>query len=301
MPDHADRLARALLSLDGLSIGDAFGERYFGRPDLVLPAIRDRVLAPAPWRWTDDTAMAISIVDVLGAEGRVDPDRLAVAFGERYAADPRRGYGGTAHEILADLHFGRPWREVAAAVFDGTGSMGNGGAMRVAPVGAWFADDLDRVVEEARTSALPTHAHPDGQAGAIATAVAAAVAWQERGTANGLRILEAAHACTPEGPTRYGLVQALRLREEGASVEAAARVLGTGWKVISSDTVPFALFCASRHLDNFVEGMWTTVSGLGDRDTTCAIVGGILALAVGPEGIPAEWRAAREPLPGGVG
>jgi len=31
-------------------------------------------------------------------------------------------------------------------------------------------------------------------------------------------------------------------------------------------------------------------------DTTCAIVGGIVALAVGPEGIPADWLAARESL-----
>ena len=42
--------------------------------------------------------------------------------------------------------------------------------------------------------------------------------------------------------------------------------------------------------------MWTTASALGDVDTTCAIVGGIVALAVGSEGIPAEWLARREPL-----
>lgn len=48
--------------------------------------------------------------------------------------------------------------------------------------------------------------------------------------------------------------------------------------------------------------MWTTVSGLGDRDTTCAIVGGILALRSGAGPIPRDWLAAREPLealPGG--
>ena len=38
------------------------------------------------------------------------------------------------------------------------------------------------------------------------------------------------------------------------------------------------------------------VSGLGDRDTTCAIVGGVVALACGAERIPAEWLSAREPL-----
>jgi ADP-ribosylglycohydrolase len=43
--------------------------------------------------------------------------------------------------------------------------------------------------------------------------------------------------------------------------------------------------------------MWQTVSALGDRDTTCAIVGGIVSVQLGENGIPAEWRAAREPLP----
>jgi len=38
-------------------------------------------------------------------------------------------------------------------------------------------------------------------------------------------------------------------------------------------------------------------TGLGDVDTTCAIVGGIVALATGKEGIPADWVARRECLP----
>jgi ADP-ribosylglycohydrolase len=44
-------------------------------------------------------------------------------------------------------------------------------------------------------------------------------------------------------------------------------------------------------------GTWTTVSVLGDRDTTCAIVGGIVACSVGEAGIPAAWLQARKPLP----
>jgi hypothetical protein len=38
------------------------------------------------------------------------------------------------------------------------------------------------------------------------------------------------------------------------------------------------------------------VSALGDRDTTCAIVGGIVALKVGYAGLPLDWRSARESL-----
>jgi ADP-ribosylglycohydrolase len=55
------------------------------------------------------------------------------------------------------------------------------------------------------------------------------------------------------------------------------------------------LWCAAYQLDDYKEGLWQAVAGLGDRDTTCAIVGGILALSCG--GIPTEWKGRREPLP----
>ena len=41
--------------------------------------------------------------------------------------------------------------------------------------------------------------------------------------------------------------------------------------------------------------MWSTVSALGDRDTTCAIVGGVLACDIRAT-IPEDWLSAREPL-----
>lgn len=293
--DTAERLARARLALDGLSVGDAFGERFFGRPEDVVPRIEARTLpGSAPWRWTDDTAMAAAIVDVLATFEEIDEAALASAFGRRYLADPARGYGGTAHGILTQLALGAPWRPVAQAVFDGQGSCGNGGGMRAAPVGAYFADSLERVVVEARRSAVVTHAHPDGQAGAIAVAVAAALAWRHHeAPLPAARLLAEVHRWTPAGPTRDGLEAAAVLGP--VPVAAAARALGTGQRVISSDTVPFALWCAANSLHSFEDALWLTVAGLGDRDTTCAMVGGIVALAVGA--VPSRFLAAREPLP----
>jgi ADP-ribosylglycohydrolase len=49
-------------------------------------------------------------------------------------------------------------------------------------------------------------------------------------------------------------------------------------------------------MGDFAEAMWTTASVGGDIDTNCAIVGGIVALSCGREGIPVEWLAAREAL-----
>lgn len=295
--DHARRMDRVRTALEGLSVGDALGECFFcPRP---RTAIEQRRLPPGPWQYTDDTAMAISICEILDQCGRIDQGLLAEWFAHRYRLEPGRGYGAMAHRILWAIGAGVAWQEASSAAFDGQGSMGNGGSMRVAPVGAYFAEDLEAAAENARASAEVTHAHSEGQAGAIAVAVAAAEAWRLGRAGDGRRrtgILEAAIERTPEGATRDGLVQArqLSLREP---VETAARTLGNGSRVVSYDTVPFAVWCAARHLDNYEEAFWATVSGLGDRDTTCAIVGGIVALAVGREGIPGAWIRTREHLP----
>ena len=289
---HGDRLAAARRSLHGLSVGDAFGERFFGQPERVLAMIESRTLPTPPWKYTDDTVMAISIVDVLAESRRVDPDRLADLFVRRYRRDPSRGYGATAHEVLSAIGAGIPWPTAAARPFDGTGSMGNGAAMRAAPIGAYFAPDYRVVVDAARVSAAVTHAHPDGQAGAIAVAVAAA--WVTRGAGSVRQLFEAVLEHTPDGDTRSGIARAERVADS-IHVRDAASTLGNGSSVISSDTVPYCIWCVARHLDRFEDAMWTTVSGLGDRDTTCAIVGGIVAMHPQAQ-IPQEWSEAREPL-----
>lgn len=289
--------ARARLCLEGLSVGDAFGERFFVSPDVVDTLIDERAMPRAPWHWTDDTAMALSVVETLCDVGRVDPDDLARRFAQRYMRDPHRGYGGTAHEILQAIAGGESWRVAAQAAFGGQGSMGNGGAMRAGPVGAYFADDLGRVVAEARASASPTHAHPEGQAGAIAVAVAAALARRSRGkTVPATEVLLGAVAeHTPPGATHDGLRRACTI-PASEDARAAARALGSGSQVISADTVPFALWCAARHLDDFEGALWTTVAGLGDRDTTCAIVGSVVIMRTGLASVPPAFREAREPL-----
>src|SRR5882724_1513923 len=95
-PDHAARMERVRLSLDGLSVGDAFGQRFFYPPS-VESLIAERALPKPPWPYTDDTEMALAIVEILHRRGRIDQDELAGTFARRYRANPRRGYGGTAH------------------------------------------------------------------------------------------------------------------------------------------------------------------------------------------------------------
>src|SRR4051794_15585275 len=105
--------ARACLALDGLSIGDAFGQHALRGPAPPRRALATRELPRAPWRWSDDTAMALALCGVLASHGRVEQDALAAAFAREYSARPDRGYGGVARWILKQIADGVPWREVA--------------------------------------------------------------------------------------------------------------------------------------------------------------------------------------------
>jgi len=61
--------------------------------------------------------------------------------------------------------------------------------------------------------------------------------------------------------------------------------------------VPLCLWIASRLSHDYEAALWETVAALGDRDTTCAIVGGMVCAQTGVEAIPPVWRCAREALP----
>jgi ADP-ribosylglycohydrolase len=286
-PHNEQRLARARESLEGLSVGDAFGE---------LHGYRHIPLIKGTWYFTDDTNMALSIYEILRQYGEIDQDALAVSFGAQY--DPQRGYGPAMHMLLRQYRAGYRWFDTAKKVFNGSGSFGNGSAMRVAPVGAYFADDLAQAAKQARLSAEVTHAHSEGAAGAMAVAVAAAVAYNLRGQEPLSRpaFIDAVMPFVPDSEVKDGLQRARDLAS-GASIRDAVGVLGNGGYVTCQDTVPFVLWCVGEALYDYEEALWLTASGGGDRDTTCAMVGGIVASYTGVESIPAVWRQRREKLP----
>jgi ADP-ribosylglycohydrolase len=285
------RLALALDSLAGLSVGDALGAQYFvpgNKPSDLLDA---RVPDP-PWEWTDDTEQACCLVATLD-DGDFDRDAFAQLLGSVF--EPYRGYGPGAVVMLRQIREGLPWPIAAAAAFDGQGSCGNGAAMRAAPLGAWHADSLPHAAAQAVRAAEVTHAHPEGIAGGVAVSVAAAFAAAAR--LNGHRpergqLLRAAAAHTAASVVRDGLASPYP-----RSVAEAAERLGNGGQATAQDTVPFALWVADRYLDDYPAAVAACVVAGGDVDTTAAIAGGVVAAYTGIEGIPGGWLANRETLP----
>ncbi|MCW2912661.1 MAG: hypothetical protein JWN52_729 [Actinomycetia bacterium] len=286
--------ALAADSLAGLSVGDAFGDQFFMLANRDVS--RRDGLPAAPWVWSDDTEMACSVVDVLHRLGRIDQDTLAMAFASRM--DMGRRYGAGALELLELVRDGADWRRASAESFGGNGSYGNGAAMRVAPLGAWFRGDLERAAAQAALSAAVTHAHPEGIAGAIAVAVAASHVAASR--AEGVRpdtseVIDAVLDHLPAGYVRSGLERARRMPQ--ATAAQAAWELGNGSRITAQDTVPFALWAATRHLGDYEAAVRACVVVGGDMDTTAAIAGGVVGAHLGADAIPVAWRAAREPLP----
>ena len=308
MNEHEQRLQVAREVLDGLSVGDALGEAlsyqcYRARELADFSTYRDGSV-----RYTDDTEMAIGLFEQLDAAGEIDEGRLAWRFASRFRADPERGYGRMARHILREIGAGVPWREAASGAFGGSGSFGNGAAMRVAPLGAYFADDPARITEAAGRSARVTHWHREGIAGAIAVAqaVGAAVRARSREQADAEitdGIWESVLRNTPEGVVFDRLKIARNLNGAPGS---AARELGNGAEISVQDTVPFCIWNAARCIGNFEgeatyrEALLSTVEVDGDCDTNAAIVGGIVAGRLGPAGIPEGWLRVREGLPPGI-
>lgn len=298
---HTDSLARAAASLEGLALGDAFGDRLFfdnytfqRSPDEAPFA--DRRLPGGRWAYTDDTQMALSVVETLARHGRIDQDALAHSFGARF--ERGRGYGPAMYDLLPQLRAGVPWQAASRSLFGGQGSYGNGGAMRIAPLGAYCADDLATVAEQAALATEVTHAHPEAIAGAVAVAVAAALAWQTCAdpSAGGPAFLDQVLGWVPASLVRERIAQVRGLGPD-TPVWDVVRAVGNGSGVTAQDTVAFCLWCAAHALDDYVAALWRTADGLGDIDTTCAIVGGIVAARVGVAGLPPDWLARREPLP----
>ena len=290
-PASAQRFERALASLRGLAVGDALGSQFF--VPVNHPLLKRRGLPSGTWQWTDDTEMASSVVAVLAVHGRIDQDALARSFADHHDFD--RGYGPAVNRLLRLVREGGDWRELASALFQGQGSWGNGSAMRIAPLGAWYADDPEQATHQAEISSYTTHQHREAVVGAMAVAAAAALAASSAGPPTPTELLDGVIDLVPRSAVGAGLRRARDMLDYDDTGTVAA-VLGNGRRTSAHDTVPFALWSAARHLGDFEQAFWGTAQAGGDVDTTCAIVGGIVA--AGATGAPpADWLERTEELP----
>ena len=286
-PSHLnDAVAGALL---GTFVGDALGMPYEGMAPTAVPERLDMVEARrGRGTYTDDTEMMIVLAESLLEHGSVDEERLAQAFVERF--DPSRGYGAGTLEVLAGWRRGVPVDTAAQRLFGGEGSLGNGAAMRIAPIAVLFADSPDELQDQAERSARLTHAHP--LAVDAATVQAAAVAAALRGE----DLLAAARATAKQSVMRRQLDRVAALVGSRLGPEHAGDLLGNS--ALGHESVPTAIFAVASH-GEFEQAVSFAVRCGGDTDTLGAMAGALAGAAFGRTAIPARWLDALENGPRG--
>lgn len=284
--------AKYLGCMLGSALGDAIGELAFRFPE--EGRLRAAIAAAPRLRYTDDTAMAIGLAESLAEVGGLDPHHLGRTFHRHFNREPWRGYASGPPAIFQLVEkSGLAYDQAARSLFGGQGSLGNGAAMRVAPLALFFHDAPD-LYNKAVASAAVTHAHPLAQDGAAVQAAAVAMAVhldpQNPFPRNAFlrRILRLAKV--PEIKEKLSLVRAL-LKGKVPGPEAA-RILGKS--VMIHESLPFALYAFLARPHSFEDCLLLAVLSGGDRDTLGAMAGAISGAYLGVAAITALWREKLE-------
>ena len=266
--------------LVGLAVGDALGSRFeaqsadhirgrFPTGKHLINYVTDEI-----W-YTDDTQMAIGVAESLADHGQIIEDRLCESFVANYM--PSRGYGRGARAVLDAMEDGADYRSVAAKQFPG-GSFGNGAAMRVAPVGLFFRNDPQMVLDQSRLSALPTHLHPLGIEGAQLLALAVAHASNTEQFDRDAFFADLLHHCqSSEYRNKLERATKIQTADELSS-------LGNGIEALESVPTAIASFALTPH--SYQETIANVIVLGGDTDTLAAMAGAVSGAYLGMAAIP---------------
>ena len=231
----------------GTIIGDIIGSAY------EFSGYKGKAFSPLfhpKSRFTDDTICTVGVAQAL--LDNADPATTLIAWCDRYAEN-----GGWGRAFAQWFTASKPTPY---------GSWGNGGAMRVSPVG-FLATSEEAVITMSDAVTNITHNHPE--AVASAQAVALAVFWARQGVR--------AEDIAARLAERYGYPLHLTPDDIRPGYKRTER---------ASDSVPQAISCA-LHAVSYEDAIRNAVSLGGDSDTIAAIAGGI---AEARFGIPDEIK-----------
>ncbi|MCB2185197.1 MAG: ADP-ribosylglycohydrolase family protein [Deltaproteobacteria bacterium] len=300
-PPPAFSFSRLAGTALGTMCGDALGMPVEGWTPQAIRQAHGRLDRFLPGRlpagnYTDDSEMMLALLESLVLCQGLDPADLAQRFAANF--DPRRGYGARIFGVVERIRAGMAWDQV------GTDSFGNGAAMRVGVLGAYFAPDEETLLPAALDQGRITHQHPQGLAGAAAQALAVGLACR-LGAAGQARdqaafvVHLAARVAAVDAHTAARLAALPPLAGLG---EDAARARLSGeytCDVTAPESVPPALG-SFLWADSAADAIVLAVSLGGDTDTIGAMAGALAGAYWGVENLPPRWLKTLEDGPRGA-
>lgn len=284
----------------GLLIGTAIGDAL-GLPAEGLSRRRVQRLYQGNWRHrlvfgrgmiSDDTEHTAFVAQSL-LRYPDSPERFARRLGwylRGWLLSLPAGIGFATLRAILKLWLGFPPNH------SGVYSAGNGPAMRVAAIGAFFAHHPQRRAAYVAVSTRITHTDPKALTGA--TAIAELAAWIVRDRLTGRPSLATFIAllrrCGPDDAEWQTLVDAIEqaARENRTVAELAEKMgLAQGVTGYIYHTVPIAVYAWFQHDGDYRPTLTAVLNCGGDTDTVGAIAGALAGATVGESGIPEEWKA----------
>jgi poly(ADP-ribose) glycohydrolase ARH3 len=280
----------------GGALGDAVGELASSHGD--YGSLIDWIGEGDMLRYTDDTAMSIGLAEALTKSGGgINEEAIGTIFQRNYVREPWRNYSQSLTSIFAAVKRHEiSFSEAAGWLHHGNGSMGNGAAMRNAPLGLLFRNS-DRLREFAEQTARITHTHEIGVDGAAIMAWAAA----QLANLDPKAKFPFASFCTgivsfaQSKIMRLRLVQVIELIAGNAPPEKAAAVLELSQtpelelSQTVAESLPYALYSFLAHRKSFKECVYCAVLQGGERDTIGAMAGALSGAYLGGKAIPKDW------------
>lgn len=295
------RAERAAGAIVGMAAGDALGAPYEFKPpfpeDFVPEMKAGGGLGWELGEWTDDTSMAIPILQTIADGRRLDDAEVLGDIVAAWAGWAReaKDVGIQTRRVLGFLtaHTEAAARESARAAQEAAGrSAGNGSLMRTAPVALAHLDDEQALAAAARRISDLTHYDEDnGDACVIwSAAIRYAILTGAFDVRRGVELLpeerrERWHGLLDEAERK----QPRDFPKNGWVVQA----LQAAWSAISTTAIPTEM--PAQHLRLALEA---AVRGGNDTDTVAAIAGSLLGAKWGVSAVPADWRRKLHGWPG---
>ncbi|HIQ26106.1 MAG TPA: hypothetical protein EYH48_02050 [Aquifex aeolicus] len=253
------------------ALGDGLGE---------YPHLREDTKPIPP---TDDTVMALALLEVLVESKKHDPQKVAQKYLYYFKKRILKKVGYTTLEALKRFETTKNWFYSGIACRH---CAGNGVAMRIPPLGVWAylgKLPLEEFIETVRAEGYITHRNELAISGAFAVAYAVYLNLKEKLSKEETvkRVLQTMEHLGMENPVKFAIENALHLK--GWDGKSALQRLGSGGYIVETVGAVFYLFLSQGDFSEGLNLLWKVG---GDTDTVGAIFGALYGSHYGLENVP---------------
>lgn len=244
-------------------------------------------------QYSDDSQLAREMLQVFVRQQCFNHVTYAKHMGQLFKENRIVGASGGVEGPGKRLAGGMVWNKAGNPAPDA----GNGAAMRAAPIGLFYFNNHERLVQAACDAALITHKDPRCSAGSLAIAGAVALALQHDPLDSSF-FIDTLVQWTAAVDASFS--QALSGLREWISMDAGqaySGIVAAGDPPQGGDgslgipdfvvgSVLWSLYCFLRHPDSYWDTVCTALAAGGDTDTTAAMAGAISGARVGLPKLP---------------